>query len=224
MSRGASSTGCSTRSRPRPGSTTTATRRSATGSSASVGVGHHAGRPQRARARPRSRARSGQPRQPAARHRLAPDVIPRSPTRRSRRRSCIVGLPRTGTTALSHLLACDPDNRSLLGWEAGAVGPAAHEPPPTDDPRLRRRHATPSGMLGPAQPGVQGDPPRPARQAPSECAVLLAQHFQSADLLDEFNVPDYDEWMLAADGRAPRTRTTGRCCRCSSRSAPGGGS
>src|SRR5262249_53900633 len=30
----------------------------------------------------------------------------------------LVGMPRSGTTALSHLLAADPDNRSLLGWEA----------------------------------------------------------------------------------------------------------
>ena len=30
----------------------------------------------------------------------------------------IVGLSRTGTTALSQLLACDPANRSLRGWEA----------------------------------------------------------------------------------------------------------
>src|SRR4051794_3280965 len=30
----------------------------------------------------------------------------------------ILGLPRTGTTALSHLLAADHTNRSLLAWEA----------------------------------------------------------------------------------------------------------
>ena len=48
----------------------------------------------------------------------------------------LVGMPRSGTTALSHLLAADPDNRSLLAWEANES-----IPPPTtatyqDDPRF----------------------------------------------------------------------------------------
>src|SRR5262245_46555688 len=35
----------------------------------------------------------------------------------------VVGLSRSGTTALSHLLARDPANRSLLAWEANAPTP-----------------------------------------------------------------------------------------------------
>jgi len=35
----------------------------------------------------------------------------------------VVGLPRTGTTALSHLLAQDPDTRSLRVWEAADPAP-----------------------------------------------------------------------------------------------------
>ena len=105
---------------------------------AGVGVGHHAGRAHRARARRARRPVPRQPREPAAGHRLAP------PSSRSRREEsveqpiCIVGLSRTGTTALSHLLACDPDNRSLLGWEAGQSVP----PPTTGD--VRRRPAVPA--------------------------------------------------------------------------------
>ncbi len=60
----------------------------------------------------------------------------------------VVGLPRTGTTALSHLLGCDPANRSLLGWEANAS-----VPPPTTagyrtDPRFERARDATRAMDG----------------------------------------------------------------------------
>jgi hypothetical protein len=111
----------------------------------------------------------------------------------------VVGLSRTGTTALSHLLACDPQNRSLLGWEAGQS-----TPPPTregyeTDARFEAARAS-DGMLDLLNPGFRAihyDPP----DRPSECSVVLAQHFLSASLSTCFNVPDYDEWMLAADAR-----------------------
>jgi Sulfotransferase family len=109
----------------------------------------------------------------------------------------IVGLSRTGTTALSHLLSCDSHNRSLLGWEA-----SQSVPPPTkdgydEDPRFVAARES-AGMLDQLNPGFRAihyDPP----DKPSECSVLLAQHFLSASLSTCFNVPDYDLWMLAAD-------------------------
>lgn len=110
----------------------------------------------------------------------------------------IVGLSRTGTTALSHLLACDPDNRSLLGWEAGQSVPPPTKDTYDADPRFQAARDA-DGMLDLLNPGfkaIHHDPP----DRPSECAVLLAQHFLSASLSTCFNVPDYDEWMLAADG------------------------
>ena len=110
---------------------------------------------------------------------------------------CIVGLSRTGTTALSHLLACDPDNRSLLGWEAGQSVPPPTKETYETDPRFQAARDA-DGMLDLLNPGfkaIHHDPP----DRPSECAVLLAQHFLSASLSTCFNVPDYDEWMLAAD-------------------------
>ena len=51
-------------------------------------------------------------------------------------------------------------------------------------------------LLNPGFKAIHHDP----ADRPSECAVLLAQHFLSASLSTCFNVPDYDEWMLAADG------------------------
>jgi len=110
----------------------------------------------------------------------------------------IVGLSRTGTTALSQLLACDPANRSLLGWEANQSVP----PPTRDeyavDARFEAARAS-DGLLDAINPGFKAIHHDPADQ-PVECAVVLAQHFLSASLSTCFNVPDYDEWMLDADG------------------------
>ena len=72
-------------------------------------------------------------------HHRHPEVAPKSPVAQP---ICIVGLSRTGTTALSHLLACDPDNRSLLGWEAG------QSVPPPDEGHVRRRPAVRSRARG----------------------------------------------------------------------------
>ena len=54
------------------------------------------------------------------------------------------------------------------------------------------------GLLNPGFKAIHHDPP----DRPVECAVLLAQHFLSASLSTCFNVPDYDDWMLAADAHA----------------------
>ncbi len=112
----------------------------------------------------------------------------------------IVGLSRTGTTALSHLLACDPANRSLLGWEAGHSVPPPERDTYTDDPRFVAAKEA-DGMLGLLNPGFKAIHHDPADR-PVECAVLLAQHFVSASLSTCFNVPDYDDWMLATDAHA----------------------
>ncbi len=109
----------------------------------------------------------------------------------------IVGLSRTGTTALSQLLACDRENRSLLGWEASQSVPPPTEEGYATDPRFVAARAS-AGMMDAINPGFKAihyDPP----DEPIECSVVLAQHFLSASLSTCFNVPDYDAWMLAAD-------------------------
>lgn len=112
----------------------------------------------------------------------------------------ITGLPRTGTTALSHLLACDPANRSLIGWEAGQSVPPPQTATFDTDPRLVAARDA-GGMMDLLNPGFKAihyDPP----DKPIECVVLFGQHFLSAIYPTEFTVPDYDEWMLAADATA----------------------
>jgi hypothetical protein len=109
----------------------------------------------------------------------------------------LVGMPRSGTTALSHLLAADPDNRSLLAWEANES-----IPPPTtttyhDDPRFVAARAAPSAvdLINPGFKAIHHDEPDDAM----ECTVLHAQHFQSLIYPTMFNVPSYDEWILSSD-------------------------
>ena len=109
----------------------------------------------------------------------------------------ILGLPRTGTTALSHLLAADRTNRSLLAWEANES-----IPPPTretywSDPRFEQARNEPAGTegLNPGFKAIHYDPP----DMPIEDSVIMAQHFQSPTLSVMFNVEGYDDWMIAAD-------------------------
>ena len=111
----------------------------------------------------------------------------------------LIGLPRTGTTALSHLLSADPANRSLLHWEA-----ADSVPPPTrasyrTDPRFLAALEAPDmlGMINPEFKSIHHDPP----DMPIECAVLLGQEFTSLHLATTFNVDGYMQWLLAADHR-----------------------
>ncbi|HEY3672583.1 MAG TPA: sulfotransferase, partial [Acidimicrobiia bacterium] len=106
----------------------------------------------------------------------------------------LVGMPRSGTTALSHLLAADPDNRSLLAWEA-----TESIPPPTratyqTDARFELARNTPSAvdMINPGFKAIHHDEPDDAM----ECTVLHAQHFQSLIYSTVFNLPAYDEWLL----------------------------
>jgi hypothetical protein len=109
----------------------------------------------------------------------------------------VIGLPRTGTTALSHLLAADPANRSLLMWEG-----TDSVPPPTTatyatDPRFERARAQGLGLfeLRPDLKAMHYDPP----EAPVECSVLLGQCFASPSISTLYNVPSYDDWMLGLD-------------------------
>ena len=48
----------------------------------------------------------------------------------------VVGLPRTGTTALSQLVASDPQFRSLRMWESQACTPPPEAATQHDDPRI----------------------------------------------------------------------------------------
>lgn len=108
----------------------------------------------------------------------------------------LIGLPRTGTTALSHLLSVDPDNRSLLNWEA-----VDSVPPPTRDwradPRFLAALEAPDmlDMINPEFKTIHHDPV----DMPVECAVLLGQSFMSLHLTTTFNLPSYMDALFDLD-------------------------
>jgi hypothetical protein len=110
----------------------------------------------------------------------------------------LVGLSRSGTTALSHILSCDPRNRSLLAWEANSPAPPSTPSTRELDPRaVAARDAGPSLLdeLNPAFKAIHHDP----WDMPVECVVVMAQHFVSLGTATQYWVPGYARWVIEAD-------------------------
>lgn len=103
-----------------------------------------------------------------------------------------VSLPRTGSSALSFLLASDPGIRYLRAWESSQPTP----PPSTvegPDPR-RGKPANAADALNKAgahtPTGIDGA---------MECQDLMALDFRSQIFFAFAKVPSYVEWLLDAD-------------------------
>ncbi|MEO8604359.1 MAG: sulfotransferase [bacterium] len=108
----------------------------------------------------------------------------------------ITGLPRTATTALSNLLAADPDTRSLLMWESQCPTPPPEAATYATDPRIAETDAR-NAMLR--------DNPDFVRMydgtaiSPTENIDLLGQHFRTQHFEGMARLPSYIEWWLACD-------------------------
>lgn len=111
-----------------------------------------------------------------------------------------IGLPRTGSTALSVLLALDPGVRYLAAWQADRPCP----PPSTvtgHDPRLGLAEAEQAQRLAHSPRHARLVPGSPA--GPMECLPLLAMDFKSALFNGLARVPSYTRWLLhEADHRS----------------------
>jgi hypothetical protein len=109
----------------------------------------------------------------------------------------IVGMSRSGTTALSHLLACDPANRSLLHWETADSVPPPETATYYSDPRFEaaRKSADALAGLDPGFRAIHYDPP----DMPVECLVSMAQHYVSLHYPSMYFVPRYARWVLGHD-------------------------
>jgi hypothetical protein len=96
-----------------------------------------------------------------------------------------LGLPRTGSTALSMLLAQDPDVRYLRRWESSQPCP----PPSTVrgvDPRI----PTGKGEMVGTRRHVPGD-----THGPMECHELMALDFKSHLFQSFAEIPSYSSWL-----------------------------
>jgi hypothetical protein len=107
----------------------------------------------------------------------------------------IIGLPRTGTTLLQHLLAQDPAHRVLRNWEATSPAP----PPRAGDDADPRIVASERGMklLDYLAPDARALHPV-APTLPTECVTLFSNSCASLELATINFVPSYLRFCLEA--------------------------
>ncbi|UVO54250.1 sulfotransferase [Sphingomonas sp. SUN039] len=104
-----------------------------------------------------------------------------------------LGLPRTGSTALSCLLAEDPAARSIRNWEAQAPCPPPELEKQDSDPRIARAEAA-MERRDRLFPRMKAMVPSSAT-SPSECQTFMGYDFKSQLFQAFANVPSYTEWL-----------------------------
>jgi hypothetical protein len=111
----------------------------------------------------------------------------------------IVGLPRTGSTLLHHLLAQDPRSRVLQAWEAMFPSPPPERSSYETDPRIGRaeRQLRWLDWLAPTFKTIH---PLGARLA-LECIAVMSYSFLSSRFHTTYRVPSYQEWLERQDLR-----------------------
>jgi hypothetical protein len=107
----------------------------------------------------------------------------------------VTGLPRTGTTALSHLLAADPETRSLQGWESEQPTPPPEAATYATDPRIAASDARNAQMKDPDFVKMYDG----TAVSPTENVHLLGQHFRTQHFEGMASIPAYVRWWLACD-------------------------
>jgi hypothetical protein len=108
----------------------------------------------------------------------------------------VFGIPRTGTTLLSNLLAADPARRSPLSWEIDDPVP----PPTRDtlytDPRALARLEQERKLLA-AQPDI-GKYYRFSAIYPNECMFFMQSDFKALIWEGRGKLPNYRDWLFKA--------------------------
>jgi hypothetical protein len=116
----------------------------------------------------------------------------------------IIGQPRTGTTILYDLLAQDPANRAPLTWEVDQPVPPPETATYDTDPRIAEADAV-AAMPDLIIPGFTDFHPLGARLA-QECVRMTGGDFRSMIFPTQYDVPDYDRWLLHEADMAPAYR------------------
>ena len=108
-----------------------------------------------------------------------------------------IGLPRTGSTALSFLLASDQSRRSLRTWEASTPCPPPETATEHTDPRIAISQASidMSHQMFPDFVGMLPSSPT----GPSECLLLMGLDFRSQLFQGMAILPGYTSWLLTCD-------------------------
>lgn len=109
----------------------------------------------------------------------------------------VLGMPRTGTTLLSNLLACDPARRSPLTWEIEQPVPPATTATLKTDPRAIAKLAQEKAMLE-ARPEM-GKYYRNSAVYPNECMFFMMHDFKALAYESRGKLKDYRDWLLQTD-------------------------
>jgi hypothetical protein len=109
----------------------------------------------------------------------------------------VIGLPRTGTTALSQLVAADPQMRSLRGWESGNPVPPPDSVTEHSDPRIAEAQAGLDYMYTtyPQWASMHHE----TAETPTECQDLLGMEFKAEHFDGMAYIPAYSEWVVNCD-------------------------
>lgn len=107
----------------------------------------------------------------------------------------IVGLPRTGTTALHHMLNQDDLNHTLRLWEAQNPVPPPEAATYTTDRRIAQQRNG-MEMTETFMPGFLKTHLIDAEE-PDECYLLLNRNFMSVEYSAMYHVPTYANWLYA---------------------------
>ena len=115
-----------------------------------------------------------------------------------------LGLPRTGSTALSCLLAEDPAARSIRGWEARSPCPPPETATELTDPRIEQAQQA-MQRRNQMFPRMKTMVPSSAT-SPTECQTFTAYDFKSQLFLPFAQLPSYTEWLIHEANLVPTYR------------------
>jgi len=107
----------------------------------------------------------------------------------------VFGVPRTGTTLLSNLLAADPNRRSPLTWEIDDPVPPATTATLKTDPRALARLEQERAMLA-ANPDM-GKYYRNSAVYPNECMFFTISDFKALLWEGKGKLPNYRDWLFS---------------------------
>jgi hypothetical protein len=109
----------------------------------------------------------------------------------------VMGVPRTGTTLMSNLLAADPARRSPLTWEIDDPVPPATTAMLKTDPRALARLEQDTAMLA-ANPGM-GKYYRGSAIYPNEDVFIMAGDFKTLMIESKGKLPAYKDFIFSCD-------------------------
>ena len=109
----------------------------------------------------------------------------------------VMGVPRTGTTLMSNLLAADPARRSPLTWEIDDPVPPATSATLKTDPRALVRLEQERQLLA-ARPDA-GKYYRNSAIYPNECIFFMQSDFKALMIESKGILPEYREFIFSCD-------------------------